>query len=1012
MTEPIDISSLLKRPEGETLDFKADNYDLSNRKSKRSFAKDLASLANTPRKGDAYLIMGVKEQGYGSYKPLGINKPVDDAQLQSVAASFLEPCPRFLYQVIQHDGVLLGLINIPKGRLPVAPKKTEKDKDGSDLVKGTIYFRHGSQNVAASMEEQAYIWGWFLDKISLAEFSARSNEKNASPSKNLNADALLLGPVQALGLTSDVEEAVQSFSSNAPAEAAVHYARVAEKLRDRFPEHADRFEQLRATALREAGKPAESHDLLMKLAIRSLFERSEPQLSPGVKYDLEKLYDEVDEVRQARGGALIYFGMCHENAWVLQKLAECFDSLEASDEYAPVIAVLLAEAALATNDFQTVLDRRESLQEAGARGDPPIKLRVRAALGDVGVDEVWPNLIREAETLRFPAPKGAYVCLRGARWCAWNGQLDKAESLYRLAMKLGSEAGLDLDVENALWSLNAIYALDFPSVELFETNQMALSIEGSHSYVKANSRTPLRSFQNIVIGKLPDARLWTQYWLLESIRSGCLRDELEAHANLARIFDQANKPLLALEHAVLGGSQELVKELVLKVSEWPEFLAAVVSSDAPWVRRAAFLALESVGDFAPPEVARELVSKLLNRLRIDPENEHAVPFLLKALGAIILEATDEDLGQLIPILEQAAEREPNKYRDTDPGVMTIAARLYRFRPTFRQQAASILGEMAVGLHLPEWSRALGTCGDDKRELIKAFERVAEREKLDLSRPLSDLEHLTAATDALWSQRLQSVFDHPLEERSNFKVSPRFDVPGKFIGKQDSAVALRYVDKLVAIGFNEDELVVNRTAAFNAAAYVIDGFSRDAKSKIYERMRSFMEQPVRISNLDQYQIRTQHPLSRSQINFGSDANVQGAAGWLLGRTATGPEECSFIVKVAVDWVCSDDPTLQHYGASILTLPNLSSNEMQSAELAKHKNPSVRCVGVNMAASQACPAAKVFEQLALDPDREVRIAVALYLPSVKSIDPDLYERILELLKADPSASVRACVSMLSI
>ena len=272
-----------------------------------------------------------------------------------------------------------------------------------------------------------------------------------------------------------------------------------------------------------------------------------------------------------------------------------------------------------------------------ARGDPPIKLRVRAALGDAGVDEVWPNLIREAERISdFRPSEGAYVCLRGARWCAWNGQLDKAESLYRLAMKLGSEAGLDLDVENALWSLNAIYALDFPSVELFETNQMALSIEGSHSYVKANSRTPLRSFQNIVIGKLPDARLWTQYWLLESIRSGCLRDELEAHANLARIFDQANYPLLALEHAVLGGSQELVKELVLKVSEWPEFLAAVVSSDAPWVRRAAFLALESVGDFAPPEVARELVSEASETGSASTQKTNdEVPFLLKALGAII-----------------------------------------------------------------------------------------------------------------------------------------------------------------------------------------------------------------------------------------------------------------------------------------------------------------------------------------------------------------------------------------
>ena len=110
------------------------------------------------------------------------------------------------------------------------------------------------------------------------------------------------------------------------------------------------------------------------------------------------------------------------------------------------------------------------------------------------------------------------------------------------------------------------------------------------------------------------------------------------------------------------------------------------------------------------------------------------------------------------------------------------------------------------------------------------------------------------------------------------------------------------------------------------------------------------------------------------------------------------------------MCSDDPTLQHYGASILTLPNLSSNEMQSAELAKHKNPSVRCVGVNMAASQACPAAKVFEQLSLDPDREVRIAVAQALPSVQSIDPGLYEHIRERLKSDPSVIVRACASML--
>ncbi len=1002
MTENIDVVSLLKRPEGETLDFKATNYNLSDSKSKRSFAKDLASLANTPRDGDAYLILGVKEQGDGSYKPLGINKPVDDADLQSVAESLLTPCPRFQHQVIRHGGVLLELITIPIGRSPVAPKRTLDN----GFTEGTIYFRRGSQNAVASMDKVRHIVEWFQGQISLAEF----NEQTTFLHKNLDADALLLGPVQALGLTSDVEEAAQSLSSGDLANAAAGYARVAEKLRKRFPGHADRFEELHATTLKAAGKPDESHDLLMKIAIRRLFERPEPRLSPSVRRALEELYDEVDEVRRARGGALIFFGICHENPWTLQKLVECFDNLDSSDEYAPFIAVLLAEAALAINDFQTVLDRRESLQKAGTRGDTSIELRVCAALGDAGADDVWLNLIKKAEAFRLSAPEGTYVCLRGARWCALKGQMDKAESLYRLAMKLGSEAGLDLDVENALWSLNIIYALDFPAADFFETHDLALSIEGSHSYVKANSRTPLHSFQYTAIGKLPDARLWTQYWLLESIRSGCLRDEREAHANLARIFDQANEPLLALKHAVLGGSQDLVKELALKVSEWPEFLANAVGSDAPWVRRAAFLALESVGDFAPPEVARELVSGLLCRLRIDSGDEQEVPILLNALGAIILEATDDDLEQLIPILEQAAEHEPDKYRLTDPGVMAIAARLYRFRPTFRQQAASILGEMAVGAHTGKWAPTLEACGDDKRDLIEAFERVAERENLDPTRPLSDLGHLTASTRTLWSQRMQSVTERPSGERSEHAFGTRSGIPVAFLQEQDTADVLRYVEKLVAIGTAENETVITRTAALGAAAQAIDVLTDEGKGQIFGRVRPLVEQPVRISEVDRYFASSQHPLSRNRINFGSATNVQETAGWLLGRAATSPGECFFMEKVAMEWIGSDEPELQQTGASILTLPNFSSCKIQCVELVKHKNPLVRSVAVRAAVTQSKLDETAFEQLASDPDRRVRIEVAQALQPVRSKAPDLYERIRARLKTDSSAIVRVCASTL--
>ena len=155
-----DLASLLQRPESETLDFKANGYDPSDNRKKRDFAKDLASLANTPREGSAHIVLDVKKRRDGSFVLSGIEKEVDDAELQSIASSLLEPVPRFDYQSIPHGGVVLGLITIPEGQQsPAAPKKTEDD----GFIKGAIYFRRGSQNDVASMEEQGRIWDWFRD---------------------------------------------------------------------------------------------------------------------------------------------------------------------------------------------------------------------------------------------------------------------------------------------------------------------------------------------------------------------------------------------------------------------------------------------------------------------------------------------------------------------------------------------------------------------------------------------------------------------------------------------------------------------------------------------------------------------------------------------------------------------------------------------------------------------------------------------------------------------------------
>ena len=158
MANTIDIESLLNRPEGQTLDFKASGYDLSDNRQKRNFAKDVASLANTPRDSDAYIVLGVKKLNNGTFELQGLDKEIDDADLQSIAASLLDPCPHFVYEPCEYNSVILGLITVSQDQLlPSVPKKTSD----TGFAQGKIYFRRGSQNAPASVQEQGQIWDWF-----------------------------------------------------------------------------------------------------------------------------------------------------------------------------------------------------------------------------------------------------------------------------------------------------------------------------------------------------------------------------------------------------------------------------------------------------------------------------------------------------------------------------------------------------------------------------------------------------------------------------------------------------------------------------------------------------------------------------------------------------------------------------------------------------------------------------------------------------------------------------------
>ena len=822
--------------------------------------------------------------------------------------------------------------------------------------------------------------------------------------RRLNSEALLLGPIEALGLAEKVQEA-EVLGETSQADAARVYGEIAYSLRDRFPGHADRFDQLSATALRESGDETGSHDLLMRLAIRDLFDRACPQLSSGVTQGIRELHKLVDETRQARGAAVIQFGWWHEERERLAEIAACFDGLDADDQYAPYIAALLAEGALADRNPQLVLDRASKLREAGENGDGQVALRVRVALADAGVPGAWDTLIGQAEELRLRTAEGMYVCLRAGRWCAWNGQQDRAETLYRQAMKLGAEANLDLDVENALWSLTAQYRYPTQLEEYSETNQLALSIGGTRSFVEANRRTQQLAYHYLANDQKPDAHLWSRFHLLESIRGGCLRDELESHSILAKIYVQSGSLVLALEHAVRSGETKMVKEIAPQLDAWPDFLTEVLKCPAPWVIQTALSALQHVGDLAPQDLAHGLVTSLLNRLHDAFYTKSTVPTLLLALGAIVLEATDEDIVRIMEVLEQFAPRLPNQLYTTDAGVLRLASRIYRFRTQFRERASSVIGEIAVGVNTSEWRHAIDECGDDTRELVETLERISEREQLDLAVPFSDLGHLNQATRAHRSSRLRSVADHPLGRRSSHDIVSSYGIPTEYLEEQPAEIVDQYVGKLVAIGSNSEEMCANRAKAFAAAADAVGLLSTGRRKQLSEQVGPFAAEGIQVSESDRVSAASLNPLSRFRISFGNANDVRAAAGWFLGNVATDPAQRAEVSPMALAWLRSEDPRLQRVGALLLTLPNLSASSVPIAEIASHANPEVRRIALQMPDMKASPDAVILADLASDPNRNVRIGVVYALPRLRMFDPDSYQDLRVRLDTDLSAMVRA-------
>ena len=147
-----DLEQLRYKGESADLDFKQAQYPFAGASDyeKSELLKDIMAMANAYRSGPGYILIGFKDLTPHPAEVVGfaVGDHIDDAALQQLVRSKIDPLLEFQYEERLFDGKHIAVITIPKQARPFAPKQ-----DFGKLKKNVALVRRGSSTDEASVSE-------------------------------------------------------------------------------------------------------------------------------------------------------------------------------------------------------------------------------------------------------------------------------------------------------------------------------------------------------------------------------------------------------------------------------------------------------------------------------------------------------------------------------------------------------------------------------------------------------------------------------------------------------------------------------------------------------------------------------------------------------------------------------------------------------------------------------------------------------------------------------------------
>lgn len=827
------------------------------------------------------------------------------------------------------------------------------------------------------------------------------------------ADALVRGPLAALGLEADVARADATADTDPMSAAQTLGAVVTSLINEGFDGFTTPLRRRRSELLIAAQAIDEAAAELSELA----WQQADDGGADKEQWPASRLRDLTKAHALPEATALLAFTDQIEQ-WYGQPALTMDRLTSRAMELASLQHPLAAPAVLWV--LETSVASREPLDPGlvnlldgllsgrAIRGlSDPINVRLRAVRADA-TDE-WDNLLRDARAGRLGSPMSSLVHARFARVAASNSRAEDSITEYWLAVHRAASASLGREVASYVRSL-VLVRMRFGYVDdgINELVRQVHDLEESGTVGHFKGRDALDAGALALANdKLPRALRWYRTALRRAVIRGDLADEEQARKGLVDVLVRSGEGAAALRHALDVGSVEDV-EKCLPIGRYVD-VQSRLAAGPHWERATAYRLTALQSDLMPDDEVDAHLGLALAATDEERRTFFAPQVDLnawKVVAALVQRANPEAAADALDRLEPRIERSPNSYRHEDDEHITIVAGVAATQSSLQDRAIEHLGRIIhQGDHF----------GDEAgRAMVRAFasppallQQVLHELADDGSRcalaTLGDFDLPHPALVKAVEADVEKVLSRPDPPPGTMEFGTALPRIARRARLLDEEGRIRVLEHCLALAEKTKRPQSNRSEGAEGVLLLADTIPSESRTPYFDRMIALVRSGDEMQDVDRPLMGGLHPLSTMRMNLGwgdlARDSLRAAA-----ALATTDVQLTTVNGLALERLMSPERADQHAAVRTLALLDPDQVSIDLNLLVAHPEQFVRQLAAVVAVRREPVPVEVIRRLAGDVDPRVRRVIAEGTTTLMDRSQDVATSVSAELRTDPHWSVR--------